>query len=192
MKKFSIYLLLMLFISAVYAAEIPDLNGGFEKINRSQKIAMPMTWHKNKNVTRNAAIELCTEPSLVHSGKSALYIESEKNGRAYVFRSPMIEYHANNEWLVSVYARGKGKLRLGFVFHGFTSSPKNNVYLSSVSSPNFNITDDKFVRYTWKFKLSKYKKNQKEYTKFMLMPFIDVNGDAVVYVDDYKIEKIEK
>ena len=192
MKKFSIYLLPMLLISVACAAEISDINGGFEKINRSQKIAMPISWHKNKNVTKNAVIELCTEPSLVHNGKSALYIESEKNGRAYVFRSPMIEYHANDAWQVSVYAKGKGKLKLGFVLHGFTPSTGTKVYLSSTSSADFNVADDKFVHYTWNFKLPKYKKNQKEYTDFMLMPFIDINGDAIMFVDDYKIEKTGK
>ena len=171
----------------ISAAEI-SVNGDFEKIDRLKKIAMPANWYRNNNVTKNAAIELCEEPTLVLSGKAALYIESEANGRAYVFRSPMIACKAQTKLLFSAWIKGSGKVRLGFITHGINSSTSNKTHLKTASSKPFDASDEKYTRITWEYPLPVITKNGTTYSNYQVMPFIYVHGNAVIFIDNCKIE----
>ena len=185
MLKFT--LIPTLLASIIISASEISVNGDFEKIDRSKKIAMPATWYRNNNVTKNAAIELCEEPTLVHTGKTALYIESEPNGRAYVFRSPMIACKARKKLLFSAWIKGSGKVKLGFITHGIKSS-SSKTHLKTASSKPFDASEEKYSKISWEYPLPVIIQNGTTYSNYLVMPFIDVHGNAVVFIDNCKIE----
>lgn len=166
------------------------LNGDFEKSQYIQGVGRwPDSWHLNRNVTRNAIVELCEDAEAVHSGKYALSMECEKDGRAYIYRHPLVPAENNEILKISVFLKGTGIFTVGFCVFGYEENPKKIVHLTSVSSPRLQTVKGKWTGNEWIFKVQPVTVKGITYRRFMLMPFLNLNGEGLLLIDSYAMEK---
>jgi len=167
-----------------------DLNGDFEQCATVPGGGLwPKGWHINKNVTQNAIVELCEDTAAVHSGKYAVFLECEKGGRAYIFHHPLVAAQKTETLKLSVFLRGYGEFTAGFVIFGYVDNPKKLVCLTSISSQQFSAEKKKWSEHKWTVRLGEMKKDGVIYSNFMLMPFLNMNGEGSILTDSYQLEQ---
>ena len=64
-------------------------------------------------------------------------------------------------------------------------------FISSLSSKPFEASS-KFRQVEWIFQYPPKTLDGVEYKNFILVPFIDVQGSAILFIDDFAIEELKK
>lgn len=170
-----------------------ELNGDFETCIQVQGIGLwAKDWHISRNVTKNAAVELCDDLAEVHSGKYALYMECAQDGRAYIYHHPLISVRKNEKLNISVFLKGEGKINTGFVVYGYTDNPKKLIHLTSVTSPKFIADKKRWRDRKWDVCFKTIQKDGIVYETFMLMPFLNMSDAGSALIDSYKVRKVEE
>lgn len=190
MKKV-ILVIFFLFGYFLYGADI-KLNGDFEQCKYIQGLGLwPDSWHLDKSVTKNAIVELCEDAGAVYSGKYAVSMKCEKDGRAYIYHHPLLKAENKDVLKVSVYLRGTGTFKVGFCIFGYEKEVRKMVHLTSVSSPVLQTSNGKWSKNEWTFRIPSIKKNHVVYRRFMLMPFLNLSGEGLLLVDSYEMDMSE-
>lgn len=179
--------------AAALHAEKIDMNGDFEKCKAdSNGVILPEGWLINKGVTKKSEIQITKETDEVRGGKFALRIENEKDGTAYLMKWQQVSVKPGDKINLTVWAKGKGRIALGFITNGIPEGRKNSVFLGTSAWPVKPVaSEDKWVETKNSYTITELKKDGMVCGSLTLTPVIYVEKDAELYLDDYTFELIK-
>lgn len=172
-------------------AEKIDMNGDFEKCKPDPSgIILPEGWLINKTISRKCEILITKEKDEVRNGKFALRIENESDGKAYLMKWQPVTVQPGDRIKCSIWARGKGKIALGFLTYGTPEGRKNSDFLGTTAWPLKMVNHPDAWKETGNvYTVAQMKKDNVAYTKLILIPVIYVENGAELCLDDYTFER---
>lgn len=191
-KKFFTALAVCLAAGTLFAEKI-DMNGDFEKCKPdSNGVILPEGWIINKGITKKSEIRITRNPDEIRNGKFALRIENEKDGNAYFMKWQPVDVAPGDKIQCSIWAKGQGKLALGFITYGFHEGQKDGEFLGSTVWPVKQLNSgSSWVETNHTYTVEEGKKDNKVYARLSVIPVIYVDNEAEFSLDDYTFELIK-
>jgi hypothetical protein len=185
--KFSTILIFALLIEVITLAanEKVDINGTFEKCRANKKgFFSPEGWVQDK---RSKGITFSATTEEVKSGKFSLYVEAEEKAQGNIyFYNNFIKVETNKNITLTVFGKGEGTFRLGFIAY---SDEAKSRFIRTLSAKAKKISDgENWQKFTFTVPVNKQKRNGKEYTTLRLKPVIIITGEGEFALDDLTYE----
>ena len=187
MKKIIAFLLAVLSIT-VFASEI-DFNGGFEKCQASKSgVPQPLGWNNNRAVSKKATARLTKEAGCVKSGTFALMIETEEGGNCFYRALQSIPVNKGDSIEMEIFVKGSGKYSLQYIVYG-ADDPKHHAFLSTYGTGRPKAAnEDNWQKHSVKVTFNPPAKAKGKFSKFAIIPVINVEADAEIYFDDFAMK----
>ena len=187
MKKLSLALLAV--CASVFAAEV-DFNGGFEKCQVSKNgVPQALGWNNNRAVSKKATVRLTKEAGCVKSGTFALMIETEEGGNCFYRALPSIPVKVGDTIEMEIFVKGSGKYNLQYIAYG-TDDPKHHAFLNTLGTGRVkSANEDNWEKHSVKVTFNTPPKARgNKFSKFAILPVINVEADAEIYFDDFAMK----
>ena len=186
MKKLSLALLAV--CASVFAAEV-DFNGGFEKCQVSKNgVPQPLGWNNNRAVSKKATARLTKEAGCVKSGTFALMIETEEGGNCFYRAIPTVPVKKGDSIEMEMFVKGSGKYSFQYIVYG-ADDPKHNAFLSTYGTGRpKDANEDNWQKHSVKVTFNPPAKAKGKFSKFAIIPVINVEADAEIYFDDFAMK----
>ena len=166
--------------------EMPALNGGFEKCQpTSQGVILPTNWLVDKSVTKNGAAAATMKTNEVRNGKFALRVETEPEGRIYVFNGfEKLKVDKGDKVRFSIWGKGSGTFRIGYYCNGLKNGKPS--FLTTVLGKNCNPDKDKWQQFEYEFTVVPVSSAKAMPDTLRLVIYVPA-GDSELFFDDAEV-----
>ncbi|MBR2440962.1 MAG: hypothetical protein IKB25_12250 [Lentisphaeria bacterium] len=184
-----------LLITAVTAAffglnaEIVNSNGDFEKCKADKAgNLMPEGWGINKGLSKKFTLTMAKEKEDVHGGNFAMETETEGSGTLFLINWKAIPVKTGDTLKFTIYAKGEGTFRIGYLMHGVPEGAKNSVFLWTVASKGMKPVEGEYKQFTYTAKISPLIKNKKLHHNVSAFPVLIIDKNSNILLDDLVVD----
>lgn len=172
------------------SAEQVNKNGDFEKCKAdSAGNLMPEGWTINKGLSKKYAITMSKEKEDVHGGNFAMEVETEQGGTLFLMNWQPIPVKEGDILKFSVYAKGEGSFRTGYLMHGVPEGGKNKTFLWTVASKPMKPNEEGYKQFSDSQKIAKLVKNKKQHHDVIAIPVIIIGAKSNILLDDFVVDQ---